>query len=60
MPVQLSSLTLAVPCFSVDVSVTAGLDHGLACFHYYLMTKIEVEINSRLSWAFKVMKRKRH
>ena len=44
-PVQLPSSTLAVPCFSVEVSVTAGLDHGLACFLYCLVTKSEVEIN---------------
>ena len=57
-PVQLATSTLAVPCFSVEVLVTAGLDHGLTYFLYCSVTNIEVEINRRLPWAFKVTKRK--
>ena len=53
MPVKIQ----VVLYFSVEVSVTTGLDYDLA---YCLVINIEIEINSRLPWEFNVTKAKCH
>jgi len=58
-PVLTSKFETIRTVFSVEVSATVDLDHGLACLLDCLVTKTAVKTITGLSWAFTVMKRMR-